>query len=121
MSMHNPGRIQIHGEGIGEISEEDIETRAKEIALTDGRREAKDHDRVRAREELLHPGPPPAPEADETERPVEHWSNGVGSLGHEGVHSELEDEAMIAEQLVEEGVEEADREQRLSSSEESRD
>ncbi len=36
------------------------------------------------------------------------------SLGHEGAHEgEIEDEAIIAEQLVEEGVEEADREQRL--------
>lgn len=117
MSKHNPGRIQIHGEGIGEISEEDVETRAKEIALMDGRREAKDHDRARAREELLNPGPAPAPEADETEYPVELWSNGSASRGSEGVHSELEDEALMDEQLVEEGVEEADREQRLSSSE----
>ncbi len=117
MSTKNPGRIQIHGQGVGEISEDDIEKRAKEIAVMDGRKEAKDHDRVRAREELLNPGPAPAPEADETERPVELWSNATASLGHEGAHSEIEDEAIIAEQLVEEGVEEADREQRLSASE----
>lgn len=118
MSTKNPGRIQIHGEGVGEISEDDIETRAKELAVMDGRREIKGHDRVRAREELLNPGPPPAPEADETVRPVELWSKASASIGHEGVHNELEDEANLAEQLVEEGVEEADREQRLSASEE---
>lgn len=118
MSTNNPGRIQIHGKGVGELSEEDIETRAREIALSDGRQEAKDHDRVRAREELLHPGPAAAPEADESVRPVELWSKGAASLGHEGPRSELDDEANIAEQLVEEGVEEADREQRLSASEE---
>jgi len=117
MSAKNPGRIQIHGEGVGELSEDDIETRAKEIAMMDGRREAKDHDRVRAREELLNPGPSAAPEADETARPVELWSKGAASLGHEGAHVEPEDEANLAEQLVEEGVEEADREQRLSANE----
>ena len=119
MSTHNPGRIQIHGEGVGEISDEVIETRAKELAQMDGRPEAKEHDRVRAREELLNPGPSPAPEADETVTPVELWSKAIASRGHEGVHTELEDEANLAEQLVEEGVEEADREQRLSASEES--
>ncbi len=36
MSTKNPGRIQIHGQGVGEISEDDIEKRAKEIAA-DGR------------------------------------------------------------------------------------
>ncbi len=119
MSKQNRGRIQIHGEGIGEISERDIETRAREIALMDGRQEAKEHDRIRAREELLNPGPPPAPEADETVEPVELWSKGAASRGRDGVHSELDDETMVAQQLVEEGIEEADRELRLSSSEES--
>lgn len=118
MSTKNPGRIQIHGEGVGELGEEDIEKRARELAFIDGRKEAKEHDRVRAREELLNPGPAPAPEADESERPVELWSKAAASFAHEGAHSELEDEASLAEQLVEEGIEEADREQRLSASEE---
>lgn len=118
MSTKHPGRIQIHGQGVGELTEADIDTRARELALMDGRREVREHDRQRAREELLFPGPPAPPEADESVKPVELWSMAPASMGHEGPHSELEDEANLAEELVEEGVEEADREQRLSATEE---
>ena len=118
MSTKNPGRIQIHGEGVGEISDSDIERRAQEIARMDGRTEAKDHDRVRARDELLNPGPPASPEADESETPVRLWSKGASSVGHQAVRTGMEDENSAAEQLVQEGIEEADRDQRLSASEE---
>lgn len=111
-------RMQTHGQGNGEISDEAIAQRAEELARMDGRKHAAEQDRFHALDELTHPGPPPPPEADETESPVGSWSDGVASHGHEGPHSELEDEQSAAEQLVEEGVEEADHEQRLAASEE---
>lgn len=112
---NNVGRIQIHGSGVGEISEADIERRAREIALADGRNRPGAQDLAAAREELTDPRTPPAPEADETVRPVELWSKAAASVGHRGVHTSLDDEQSGAEQLVNEGLEEADRDQRVSA------
>jgi hypothetical protein len=117
--MKDSGRIQIHGRGIGEISDSDIQRRASEIAHMDGRSEAAEQDRFRAREELLHAGtPPPPPEADESTKPVESWGKGPASRAQRGVRTDLEDEVSAAEQLVSEGLEEADHDQRLSATEE---
>lgn len=116
--MNTPGRIQIHGAGIGELSEGDLELRAAEIARMDGRTSANAVDRDRAKDELLHAGPPPAPEADETEHPVRLWSESIGSIGHQAPRIGPEDEESPVEQLFNEGLEEADRDLRLSASEE---
>ena len=118
MNNNQPGRIQIHGDGIGGVTEELIEKRAEELARMDGRRKAGEQDRHAAREDLLNPGPPPSPEADERTAPVELWSMAAASRAHRGVHTDLDDEESAAEQLVSEGVEEADRDQRLSASDE---
>lgn len=105
--------METHGRGDGEISDEAIAQRAEELARIDGRKHAADQDRFRALEQLSHPGPPPPPEADEA---VEKWSEAAASHGHQGPHVELEDEQSAAEQLVNEGIEEADHEQRLAAS-----
>ncbi len=110
-------RIQTHGAGTGEFSEVDIERRAREIAQTDGRSEPGEHDRVRAIEDLGHPGPPASPEADESESPVGSWSKGPASRPHEGVHVSPDDEQMAVERLVEQGVEEDDHDLRVSATE----
>lgn len=118
MNNNQPGRIQIHGDGIGGVTEELIEKRAEELARMDGRRKAGEQDWHAASEDLLNPGPPPSPEADERTEPVELWSMSAASRAHRGVHMDLDDEESAAEQLVSEGVEEADRDQRLSASDE---
>jgi hypothetical protein len=118
--MNKRGRIEIHGGGIGEISDADIQRRAAEIARMDGRAEPGEQDRLCAREELVQPGTPPAPEADESTTPIQSWSKGPASRGQRGVHTDLEDEVSPAEQLVNEGLEEADHDQRLSASKEQR-
>lgn len=119
--MNPSGRIQIHGAGVGEISEADIATRAQELARMDGRHSATAADRMRARDELIHAGPPPAPEADETVEPVRLWSEAVGSTGHQAPRVMPEDEISPVELLVNEGLEEAERDQRLSASENQED
>jgi hypothetical protein len=110
--------METRGRGDGEISDDAIARRAEELARMDGRPRASEQDRFHAREELANPGPPPSPEADETVRPVEKWSMAAASHGHEGPHVELEDEQSAAEQLVAEGVEEADHDRRVAASEE---
>jgi hypothetical protein len=117
MKKNPPARMETRGRGDGEISDEAIARRAEELARMDGRPRASEQDRFHAREELANPGPAPAPEADETVHPVEKWSMATASHGQEGPHSELEDEQSAAEQLVAEGVEEADHDQRVAASE----
>jgi hypothetical protein len=114
--MKDTGRIEIHGSGIGEISSIDIERRAAEIARMDGRTEPGEQDRFRARDELLHTETPPPPEADESTEPVQSWSKGPASHPQRGVRTNLEDEVSPAEQLINEGLEEADHDQRVSAS-----
>lgn len=116
MKTNGPGRIQIHGRGVGEIGDDEVERHAAEIARMDGRTEVGDQDRYRARLELANPGAAAPPEADETVYPVETWSKGAASQGHRATRVESDDEQTVAEQLVEEGVEEADLERRLAAS-----
>lgn len=116
--MNTSGRIQIHGAGVGELSETDLERRALEIAHMDGRPVANAADRAHARDELIHSGPPPAPEGDET---VRLWSEAESSVGHQAPRIGPEDEISPVEQLINEGLEEAERDQRLSASEHQRD
>lgn len=119
--MNTPGRIQIHGAGVGELSNADLERRAREIAHMDGRTAANAADRAHARDELVNSGPPPAPEADETDQPVLLWSEAAGSIGHQAPRIGPEDEISPVEQLINEGLEEAERDQRLSASENMKD
>lgn len=111
-------RIQTSSSGTGEISNEDIERRAKELAQTDGRPVPQEHDFVRAMEDLSRPGPPPPPEADETEAPVGSWSAGPGGQPHKGPTVVPDDEQSAAQRLVEQGVEEADHDRRVAATEE---
>lgn len=116
--MNTPGRIQIHGAGVGELSEHDIERRALEIAQMDGRTAAHAGDRLTAREELVDSGPPPAPEGDDS---IRLWSEAESSVGHMAPRIGPEDEVSPVEQLINEGLEEAERDQRLSASENMKD
>ncbi|MDX2080152.1 MAG: hypothetical protein SFU53_05150 [Terrimicrobiaceae bacterium] len=117
MKEHPFDRIQTSSAGTGEISSADIERRAKELAQTDGRSVVREHDIVRAMDDLSHPGPPPPPEADETEAPVGSWSSALAGHPHTGVHVQPDDEQSAAQRLVEQGVEEADHDRRVAATE----
>ncbi len=116
--MNTPGRIQIHGAGVGELSEADIKRRALEIAQMDGRTVAKAADLANARDELVNCGPPPAPEGDDS---IRLWSEAESSVGHQAPRIGPDDEISPVEQLINEGLEEAERDQRLSASENQRE
>ena len=107
-------RIQIHGQGIGEISSDDIHRRAVELARLENRHTPNKADHQRALEELEQVGPPPPPEADESEAPVRKWSESMASSGHRAPKVGFDDDH-LSEQLVEEGLAEAERDQRLSA------
>src|SRR3954467_3627555 len=116
-----PGKIAIGSDGLGTVDSKLVKTRALELAKADGRMETNEADFANAREELLPQGDlvPSAPEVDEPEMEnLTAWDEPLTAKGGEVDEREPMDEANIAEQLVEEGLEEADHDQRVSASEE---
>lgn len=114
-------RIELHGEGVGEISEATIERRAAEIAHMDGRITPTSFDRQRAYEDLTGPVHHSEPETQQETARIHTWDEPVGSSGHQAPRIGMDDESTIAEDLVEEGLDEADHEQRLASTPHMRD
>ena len=111
---HSQGKILRGSEGVGTVTPQMLEERAREIARSDGRSQPNDLDRVRAREELI--GPTSASEKPPTkEEPGRDWQMPLVSTGEKAPTLRSEDDENIPEKLVQEGVEEADHDQRLSS------
>jgi hypothetical protein len=101
-------------EGIGTVTPQMIEERAREIARGDGRAQSNDLDRARAREELT--GATPDSERPPTrEDPGRDWGMPLVSSGEKAPTVRLEDDENIPDKLVHEGVDEADHDQRSSS------
>ena len=111
---HSQGKILRGSEGVGTVTPQMLEERAREIARSDGRSQPNDLDRIRAREELI--GPTSASEKPPTkEEPGRDWQMPLVSTGEKAPTLRSEDDENIPEKLVQEGVEEADHDQRLSS------
>jgi hypothetical protein len=111
---HSRGKISRGTEGIGAVTPLMVEERAREIACSDGRAEPNDLDRTNAREELTGaaPGSEKRPRRQEQGR---DWEMPLVSTGETAPTVRPEDDENIPEKLVEEGVEEADHDQRLKS------
>src|SRR2546423_3808768 len=110
------GKILRGTEGIGTVTPQMIEERAREIARGDGRAQSNDLDRARAREELT--GATPDSEKPPTrEEPGRDWGMPLVSSGEKAPTVRPEDDENIPEKLIQEGVEEADRDQRSRSGE----
>jgi len=110
------GRVEVGGVGAGEASAAGIEKRARELAHTEGRDRVSEGDRARALEELSGPVHSSAPEAisPEVEELVE-WDAPAATRGHRSEAVGLEGDESIGEQLVQEGLEEADHQQRVAA------
>jgi hypothetical protein len=105
------GKILRGTEGIGTVTQEMLEERAQEIARADGRAEANDLDRTHAREDLTGGSEKPATDQE----PADDWYTPRGSSGEKASTVRPEDEENIPEKLIQEGIEEADHDQRSSS------
>jgi hypothetical protein len=113
------GKISLHGNGMGVPSPDDIERRAREIALIDERdpNEFTDADWKQAREELsgIENDEPPEETPANSEMTAE-WQVTPSDRGHRiprpGVE---EDEETVGEHLVSEGREEAERDQMIEA------
>lgn len=107
-------RIEVGGAGFGEAGERDVARRAAELARADGREETNETDFAQARGELGGRA-----FVDLSEEIAEEDRAGTGvPASSEGIRAkryEMEDEANLAEELVEEGVQEADHDSRVHS------
>lgn len=108
------GKIFSHEKGLGTVTRQMIEDRAREIAVIDGRSRATREDRLSARRELLrmrgiddegHEAEEELDSLDPSENPSRH--------GNHAPNFEPDDEEQVQRDLVEQGVEEADHEQML--------
>jgi hypothetical protein len=112
------GKIELHGNGMGVPSPEDIERRARETAMIDERNpdEFTDADWNQARQELLgsENNEPPEETPDNSEM-TEEWEV-VGSKGRRVPRPGVdENEETLGEHLVSDGREEAAHDQMLEA------
>jgi hypothetical protein len=117
-SQPNGGKISLHGNGMGVPSPEEVEKRAREIAMIDERdpNEFTDADWNQARQELMgaenHNPPEETPDnADVTEE----WNVVASSKGHRAPRPGVEEEETLGEHLVTDGLEEAAHDQMLEA------
>jgi hypothetical protein len=117
-SQPGAGKISVHGNGVGAPSPEEVEKRAREIAMIDERNpnEFTDADWAQARRELLgaaHPLPPE--ETEQNAELVEEWEVIANNTGHRVARAGLDEEETLGEQLVAGGIEEATHDQMLEA------
>jgi hypothetical protein len=118
------GKIELHGSGMGVPSTEDIERRAREIALIDERNpdEFTDADWSQARAELrgVENNEPPE-ETPENSEMTEEWEVVASSKGHRAPRrlpdepEDPEEDETVGEQLVSDGREEAAHDQMVEA------
>ena len=113
------GKIELHGNGMGVPSPEDIERRAREIAMIDERNadEFTDADWSQARAELMgaENNEPPG-ETPDNSKVTEEWEVTPNDRGHRVPRSGFEDEEeTVGEHLVSDGREEAAHDQMLEA------
>jgi hypothetical protein len=108
------GKILRETEGLGTVPPQMVEERAREIARSDGRAQPNDLDRTRAREELTGAtsGSEKPPTREDSGR---DWEMLLVSSGEKAPTVRPEDEENIPEKLIQEGVDEADHDQRSRS------
>ena len=113
------GKIELHGNGMGVPSSEDLERRAREIAMIDERDpdEFTDADWSRAREELMGAeNNEPPEETPDNSKVTAEWQVTPEDRGHRVPRPGVEeDEETVGEHLVSDGREEAARDQMLEA------
>ena len=115
-NSHPAGKITLHGNGLGAPSPDEVEKRAREIAMIAEREpdEFTDADWDQARRELLGvQATNPPEETPENAELVEEWNMVASSSGHRAPR--VEDEENLGEQLVSDGLEEAAHDQMVEA------
>jgi hypothetical protein len=118
---NNPrGRIEVRGEGVSAVSDELLEQRARDLAQEDGRINPTDADFKKAFEELSEVTEDPAPEIPPGDENLTKWNENADIGGHAVDTSPPDQDVDVGLELVEEGVEEADLDQRRAAKDEDR-
>jgi hypothetical protein len=112
------GRIEVRGKGISAVSDELLQQRARDLAEEDGRTEPTDADLKKAREELSGFTEDSAPEVPPGDEDVTSWSESADTTGQMVDTSPPDEDVDIGLELVEEGVDEADQDQRRAAKDE---
>ena len=117
-SEPRPGKIEVHGNGLGAPSPEEVERRAREIAMIDERNpnEFTDADWTQARRELggEENNTPPEETSDNADL-TEEWTVVASSKGHRMPRPGTDEEETVGEHLVSDGLEEAAHDQMLEA------
>ena len=110
-----------HGAGLGTVTREMVQKRARELAISDGRNpnEVTQADFQQARRELIGATTTAADEGEEVAT-ASGWDPTPGTVGHRAEGQEVDDEETMAERLMSEGIEEADHDERVESGRETR-
>lgn len=116
-SQHKSPRIEVRGQGLGGATREDVERRARELALIDNRAEASDADRERARAEFFDRDLPATvnEDAESMQSLSRDPSDPMVDRGRQAPTYGGDDEKAALERLALEGVEEAQHEQMVES------
>ena len=118
-SLQRPVKITVHGAGTGAPNREQVENRAREIALIDERdpNDFTDADWDQAKRELLGEIiPPPPEESERAAKMQDEWEVTPDDRGHQvNLPGADRDEETVGEHLVTDGVEEAIHDQMLEA------
>jgi hypothetical protein len=106
------GRFTEQGHGLGTVTRDMVNKRARELALISGREQVLHSDFEQAKRELTREEDlPPEPNAAEKLTEDQRWEPVPESVGTEAPKVPAPDEQTFAEKLVEEGVEDAEHDQ----------
>jgi hypothetical protein len=112
------GKISVHGNGVGAPSPEEVEKRAREIAMIAERNpdEFTDADWSQAQRELLGAAVRlPPEETSQNADLVEEWEVVANNTGQRVPRAGLDEDETVGEQLVTDGLEEAAHDQMLEA------
>jgi hypothetical protein len=114
------GRIERNATGMGEVSDEMIERRAREIAVQEGRNDIMKSDRQRALLELQGSGGTRSDDETDVRATTLNPQEPAGTPGHKAPTSGPASERNVIRELVQEGIDEAAHEQMTAAEKEAR-
>jgi hypothetical protein len=109
------GRIEVRGNEVSAVSDELLQQRARDLAQEDGRTEPRDADFKKAREELSGVTEDSAPEVPSGDENLTNWNESADTTGQRVDTSPPDQDVDVGLELVEEGVDEADQDQRRAA------
>ncbi len=122
MANENNGKISEHSKGLGTVTREMVEKRAREVAFINGRSadQVTESDRAEAKRELEGMERTPAVDEDaEVAADRQPWDPAPASSGHQEPKETADDEQTVAERLTKDGMAEAEHDQMVEGTRES--